>query len=83
LSKDILTRVKNSIYFNNSNNYLSAATSEDTCLLGIESDCGVYFVQRSTIGISSTVKVAAKRSRGCQSRKETVTSVLHGIDEGS
>ena len=45
LSKDRLTRVKNSMYFNNHDDYLSAAASSNTCLLGIESDCGVYFVQ--------------------------------------
>ena len=36
--------VKNFIYFNNSDDYLSARTSHNTCLLGIGSDCGIFFV---------------------------------------
>jgi len=35
LSKDRLTRVKNSIYFNNSNDYISASSSTKTILLGL------------------------------------------------
>ena len=45
LSKDRLTRVKNSIYFNNSDDYISASSSQDTMWLGLEMDCGVYFMQ--------------------------------------
>jgi hypothetical protein len=39
LSKDRLTRIRNSVYFNNSEDYLSAATSNSTYLLGLGSDC--------------------------------------------
>ena len=50
LSKDKLTRVKQSLYFNNNENYLNAAQSGNACFVGIGSDVGVFFVQRSTIG---------------------------------
>ena len=43
LSKDSLTRVKNSMYFNNSEAYLSAAESSSACLVGIGSDVGVHY----------------------------------------
>jgi hypothetical protein len=45
LSKDRLTRVKNSVYFNNASSYLSTAECITTCLLGLGMDCGVYFLQ--------------------------------------
>jgi len=63
LSKDRLTRVKKSICFNNSEDYLNAAQCSDTCFVGIGSDVGVYFVQRSTITRPSTVAAAKKRGR--------------------
>jgi hypothetical protein len=44
LLKDRLTRVRNSIYFNNADAYCFAAESYKTCLLGLESDCRVYSV---------------------------------------
>jgi hypothetical protein len=61
LSKDRLTRIRNSIYFNNSEDYLSAATSNSTCLLGLGSDCGVFFVESQ----SRTVGSAAKAAKSC------------------
>ena len=68
LSKDRLTRVKNSIYFNNFDDYISASSSTDTMLLGLGMDCRVYFMQRSTTRISSSVKTAVRRSRGRPSK---------------
>jgi hypothetical protein len=62
LSKDRLTHVKNSICFNNSHDYLNAGTLHSSCLLGIGSDCGVFFMQRRSTTLSSTVKAAARRS---------------------
>lgn len=44
LSKDRVTRVKHSMYFDNHENYATAAACSSTCLLGIGSNCGVYFV---------------------------------------
>jgi hypothetical protein len=44
LSKDRLTCVRKSMYFNNSNAYLIVASFNNTCLLGLGNDCGVYFV---------------------------------------
>jgi hypothetical protein len=32
------------MYFNNLNAYLTTASSNSTCLLGLGNDCGVYFV---------------------------------------
>ena len=84
LSKDRLTRVRNSIYFNNSEDYLSAAQCSSTCLLGIGSHCGVYFVQRSTTLVSSTVKAAvSRRSKSRLAKGKNPCSVLTGVDEGT
>jgi hypothetical protein len=63
LSKDRLTRIRNSIYFNNSEDYLSAATSNSTCLLGLGSDCGVFFVESQSRTVGSAAKAAKSRSR--------------------
>jgi hypothetical protein len=63
LSKDRLTRVRNSVYFNNADDYISAANSENTCLLGLGSDCAVYFVTNTAGGQSSTARAAKKRTR--------------------
>ena len=50
LSKDQLTRIKNSMYFNNAEDYLSAANSTIIVLMGLGSDCGVLFMQSRTLG---------------------------------
>ena len=63
LSNDRLKRVQNSIFYNNSNDVLNATLSSTSCLLGVGLDCGVYFVQRSSTGISSIVKSTVQRSR--------------------
>jgi hypothetical protein len=63
LSKDRLTRVRNFVYFNNAEEYLSAASSSTTILLGLGSDCGVMFVSRNSLSVSSTAKAARKRAR--------------------
>lgn len=83
LSKDRLTRVKNSIYFNNSDDYISASSSTETMLLGLGMDCEVYFMQRSTTRISSSVKTAVRRSRGRPSKSMQPTCVLNGVDQGT
>jgi len=44
LSKDRLTCIKKSLYFNNSEDYLNAATCSNTCFVKIGSNGGVYFV---------------------------------------
>lgn len=41
-SKGGLTKVTNSIYFNNSVDYLNATYSSNTCMFGLGGDCGVY-----------------------------------------
>jgi len=68
LSKDRLTRVRNSIYFNNSDDYITASSSTETMLLVLGMDCGVYFMQRTTTTMSSSVKTAARRTRGRSSK---------------
>jgi len=45
LSKDKQKHVRKSMYFNNSDVYLTTASSSSTCLLGLGNDCGVYFVE--------------------------------------
>jgi hypothetical protein len=81
LSKDRLTRVRNSIYFNNADEYLSAANSSSTCLLGLESDYAIYMMQRSTTRGSSVLRAAGKRG---QLRKNVAgpSNIYNGIDEG-
>ena len=63
LSKDRLTRVRNSIYFNNNDDYLTATSSSTTMLLGLGSDVGVYFKQRTSTMLTSAVKAAQKRNK--------------------
>ena len=83
LSKDRLTGVKNSIYFNNLDDYIPASCSMKTMLLGLGMDCGVYFMQRSTTTVSSSVKAAVRRTRGRPSSKIQPTCVLNGVDQGT
>ena len=64
LSEDRLTRMKNSIYFDNSDDYLDVASSTTSILLGLGSDVGVYFKVSRGSGTSSTVMAAKKRTRG-------------------
>jgi len=78
-----LTRVKKSLYFNNSEDYLQAAQCENTCFVGIGSDVGVYFLQRSTITRPSTVTAAKKRRRCVAGKSGTPTSTLQGVDQGT
>ena len=80
VSKDRLTRVRNSIYFNNSDDYISAGSSQETMLVGLGMDCGVYFVQQRTTSASSS---EGKRSRGRPSKRKQVTCVFNSVDEGS
>ena len=61
LSKDRLMRIRNSTYFNNAEDYLSAVKSSSTCLLGLESDCAMFMMQRSSTKMSLTLKATAKQ----------------------
>ena len=76
LSKDRLTRMKNSIYFNNSDDYVAAASSTTSMLMGLGSDVGVYFKDERSNVRSSSVRGAGKRKRG---RTARITS---GVDNG-
>lgn len=83
LSKDRLTRIKNSVYFNNAEDYLSAASSSSTCLIGLGSDCGVLFMQPSDLDVGSAVKAAQRRKKGSGVRLGTPCNVSGGADVGS
>jgi len=71
LSKDRLTRMKNSIYFNNFDDYLATSSSTSSMLLGLGFDVGVYF--KDMRGFASTMRAARKRTRG---RPATINSGL-------
>jgi hypothetical protein len=81
LSKDRLTRVRNSIYFNNAEDYFSAASSNSTMLLGLGSDCGVFFLQSANLNTTSVVK-AAKRKRCC-GKKGSPSNISTRGDSGT
>ena len=63
LSKDRLTCVKNSLYFNNSDAYLSATQCSKTYFIRIGSNVGVFFVQCSSITWPSTMTATKKREK--------------------
>ena len=63
LSNDRLTWVRNSIFFSNNNNYLTATLSSTTMLLGLGLNVGVYFKQRTSTMLTSAVKAAQKRTK--------------------
>jgi hypothetical protein len=83
LSKNRLIRIRNSIYFNNAEDYLNAANSSFSCSLGLGSDCGVYFVQKSSLNTTSAVQTVRKGSRNSSSRSGDPTNVSAGIDSRS
>jgi len=62
-SKDRLTRVKSSVYFNNSESYLAAANSSSTCFVGVGTNVGVYFVQRISTTQSCAIRAIQKRNK--------------------
>ncbi len=63
--------MRNSIYFNNSDDYLAASSSTTSMLLGLGFDVGVYF--QDMRGCASTVKATRKKTRG---RTATINSGL-------
>ena len=74
--------MRNSIYFNNSNNYLTAASSSTTMLLGLGSDIGVNFKQRTSTMLTSAVKAAQKRTRANLFKEGRLISCMSRGDEG-
>ena len=82
LSKDRLTRIKNSIYFNHVEDYLHAVQSSSICLLTLGSDCGVYFVQSSNFNMSLPIRAALKQNRNGASQNGNPYNVAVGSDIG-
>ena len=74
----MLIRVRNPIYFSNVDADRFVAKSCKTCLLGLESDCGVYFV-------TSDVKKSNARNKKKYSTKRTgrPTEIEKGKNGGS
>ena len=83
LSKDRLTCIKKSLYYNNSEDYLTAAQCSHICFVGIGSDVGVYFVQRSTISRTSAVNAAKKRGKSRAGKTGKAVSPTSATDEGT
>jgi hypothetical protein len=79
----LVSRVHNYIFFNNSDDYLVATNSENSCLLGVGSDCIMYFVRRNTTRMTYAAKSAMKRTRGRASSSGRPMNVLQGVDEGT
>jgi hypothetical protein len=52
LSKDRLTRDRNSINFNNADDYIAASSSTSSMMLGLGSDCGFFFTVQLTVIIN-------------------------------
>jgi len=67
--------MKNSIYFNNADDYDAAASSTTTMFMGLGSDVGVYFNNLQKTGGSST-RSDKRGKRGRPSRTN------HGVDTG-
>ena len=57
-----MMRVQNSVYFNNAEDYLSAIASTTTMLVGLGSDCGVFFAQSHNAGTTSTIRAIRKQT---------------------
>lgn len=65
-SSTIYTHVfpmKKLVYFNYSNDYVMVASSSSTCMIGLGSNCEVYFVQWWSTLKTSIAKAAGKRTR--------------------
>ena len=76
-SKDRLTRVKNLVYFNTLDAYLSAVESSSTFLLDLGSDCRVYFL--STFVESLKPK---KRRKDSSLKSSKSIAIANGVDGG-
>ena len=83
MSKDRLTKVKKSIYFNKFDVYINVSSSTEKMLLGLGMDCGVYFMWRSTKTMSSTVKSIVRMTIGRLLKNLQPTCVLNGVDRGT
>ena len=76
-------RVQNSVYFNNAEDYLSAIASTTTMLVGLGSDCGVFFAQSHNAGTTSTIRAIQKQIVAGNFKKGVPTRVAVGADAGT
>ena len=83
LSKDRLTQIRNSVYFNNAKDYLNVASLSSICLIGLGSDNGVYFVEKNSLNTSSIMQSARKRMRSTSSHKGDQSNVAVGLESGT
>ena len=83
LSKNRLTCIKNFIYFNNFEDYLRAANCANTQLLGLGSNCAIFFVQRTSTTQTSVVKAARKRKQNQAGKSGRAMNMQNRRDKGT
>ena len=83
LSKDRLTQVEFSMYFNNINIYINTSSSPISMLVGLGYDLGISLVSKNSIRISLTIKVAKKCDKGRPSKNNAPTSAFQRVDNGT
>lgn len=60
MSQGILIHLCNSVYFPHLNDYLATVALWNTCLLNVDNEVGVCYIQRDNIKISTIVNTARK-----------------------
>jgi hypothetical protein len=71
LSKDRLTRIRNFVYFNNAKDYMTVVSSSSICLIGLGSDCGVFFADIAARDVGSATRIARKRTKSSRNGAPT------------
>ena len=61
LSKNRLTRVENSFFFNNAHTYMLVAESSHSCLLGLGADCAIFFLGEPILGKKKRWETLSKK----------------------
>ena len=79
LSKDWLIRVRNSIYFNKCDAYLSTTSSSNIFLLGLESNYGMYFISSA----SGQNKGRKYKEGDTMARSGRATPIARSTSQGS
>jgi hypothetical protein len=70
------------VYFNNKEDHLSAATSTTMMLVGLRSDCGVFFAQSQNAGTTCIIRAVQKQIAAGNFKKGVPTQVAVGTDLG-